>query len=175
MPSCKVNLNDSDHSYFGIWNDSAQTMRNYLWENFTHGDTVLFMDPYLVHWSNGNRNLCSSPNNGVCTAVDPRWDALRDELGHMVALANSVDLASLTPQPSKSSTGYALASASEYIVYAPSGGQFTVDLSATPGTLNTVWIDPATLATTNAGPTSGGAMHMFTSPAGTNDALLHLY
>src|SRR5262249_14722042 len=36
-PACKVNLNDSDHSYFGMWNDSPQKNRNYAWENFLAG------------------------------------------------------------------------------------------------------------------------------------------
>src|SRR5439155_5194397 len=27
-PRCKVNINDSDHSYFGMWNDSAQLNRS---------------------------------------------------------------------------------------------------------------------------------------------------
>src|SRR6185295_15121654 len=31
-PSCNVNINDSDHSYWGIWNDSPQQNRNYEWE-----------------------------------------------------------------------------------------------------------------------------------------------
>ena len=37
-PQCKVNINDSDHSYYGMWNDSAQTNRNYVWENFGNGN-----------------------------------------------------------------------------------------------------------------------------------------
>jgi hypothetical protein len=48
-PKCKVNVNDSDHSYFGMWNDTAQQNRQYAWENFTRGNNVLFMDPYVVH------------------------------------------------------------------------------------------------------------------------------
>ena len=48
-PACKVNVNDSDHSYFGIWKDTPQQNRNYAWENFTTGNQVLFMDPYVVY------------------------------------------------------------------------------------------------------------------------------
>ena len=48
-PKCKVNVNDSDHSYFGMWNDTAQQNRQYAWENFTRGNNVLFMDPYVVY------------------------------------------------------------------------------------------------------------------------------
>ena len=47
-PSCKVNINDSDHSYFGMWNDTPQKNRNYAWENFATGNQVVFMDPYVV-------------------------------------------------------------------------------------------------------------------------------
>ena len=49
-PACKVNVNDSDHSYFGMWNDTPRKNRNYAWENFTTGNQVLFMDPYLVYY-----------------------------------------------------------------------------------------------------------------------------
>ena len=66
-PKCKVNLNDSDHSYFGMWNDSAKTNRNYAWENFARGNNVVFMDPYTVDYPRQNRNLCVSPTNAVCT------------------------------------------------------------------------------------------------------------
>src|SRR5260221_7671250 len=37
--------NDSDHSYFGIWNDPPRKNRNYAWENFTTGNQVLFTRP----------------------------------------------------------------------------------------------------------------------------------
>ena len=33
-PRCKVNVNDSDHSYFGMWNSSAQNNRNFAWREF---------------------------------------------------------------------------------------------------------------------------------------------
>ena len=44
-PACKVNINDSDHSYFGMWNDTPQKNRDYAWQNFLNGNQVLFMDP----------------------------------------------------------------------------------------------------------------------------------
>ena len=49
-PACKVNINDSDHSYFGMWNNSAQENRQYAWENFLNGNQVVFMDPYTVYY-----------------------------------------------------------------------------------------------------------------------------
>jgi hypothetical protein len=176
-PACKVNINDSDHSYFGMWNDSAQVNRNYVWNNFTNGSTVLFMDPYTVYWA--NRNVCAGAQHGVCNAPDARWNNLRDNLGYMLTYANNkLDLVKTTPQPSLSSTGHCLANAAatgaEYVVYAPNGGTFTVDLSATTRTLKVEWLDPATGMTTSAGPVTGGSTaQSFTSPFG-NDTVLYL-
>ena len=64
-PTYKVNINDSDHSYFGMWNDTPRVNRNYAWENFMTGNQVLFMDPYLVYYPRQNRNLCLAPVNGI--------------------------------------------------------------------------------------------------------------
>ena len=57
-PSAKVIINDSDHSYYRMWDDTPQKNRNYIWENFANGSQVLFMDPYLVNWPKWKRNLC---------------------------------------------------------------------------------------------------------------------
>ena len=55
-PTCKVNVNDSDHSYFGMWNDTPQENRNYAWQNFMTGNQVLFMDPYALYYPREGRN-----------------------------------------------------------------------------------------------------------------------
>jgi len=47
-PARKVNINDSDHSYWEIWKESPQINRNYFWINFTQGNQTLFMDPWVV-------------------------------------------------------------------------------------------------------------------------------
>jgi hypothetical protein len=179
MPQCKVNINDSDHSYFGIWNDSTQTNRNYIWENFMNGDTVLFMDPYEISWTSGGRNNCANPTNGVCSAPDSRWDNLRDNLGYIIGFANTkLDLVKVAPSASLSSTMYCLANAvatgAEYLVYAPTGGSFTVDLSATQAVLNVEWFDPSTGNSMSAGTVTGGSKtQSFMSPYN-NDAVLYL-
>jgi Big-like domain-containing protein/collagenase-like protein with putative collagen-binding domain len=179
-PACKVNINDSDHSYFGMWNDSAQTNRNYIWENFTSGDSVIFMDPYVIYWTTGNRNLCGSPVNGVCNAVDTRWDNFRNNMGYVLTYANTkLDLLKMTPQGNLSSTGHCLAdnvaAGAEYLVYAPNGGTFTVNLSTQAGrTLNIEWLDPSSGAVTNGGTVPGGSSSQpFTAPFG-GDAVLYL-
>jgi hypothetical protein len=82
-PACKVNINDSDHSYFGMWNDSPQANRNYFWINFTQGNQTLFMDPYVVFYPREKRNLSPSPVHGISSAPDPRWDNVRDTMGYI--------------------------------------------------------------------------------------------
>ena len=109
-PPCKVNINDSDHSYFGMWNDSPQVNRNYFWINFTNGNQTLFMDPYVVYYPRENRNLCPSPVNGIGSGPDPRWDNVRDTMGYIRGYADRMNLAAMTPQGKLSSTGHALAS-----------------------------------------------------------------
>jgi hypothetical protein len=162
-----------------MWNDTAQTNRNYVWENFTGGNSVVFMDPYLIYWSSGNRNLCQSPSNGVCSGVDTRWDNLRNNLGYTLTYANKMDLAKMTAHASLSSTGYCLAqtpaTGAEYLVYAPNGGSFTVDLRAmvSSRTLNVEWFDPGTGTTTSGGTVSAGSVQSF-SPPFSGDSVLYL-
>jgi hypothetical protein len=62
----------------------------------------------------------------------------------------------------------------EYLIYAPSGGEFTVNLTATPGELNVEWFNPETGATTMGDPVVGGAQRTFTPPFA-GDAVLYLY
>ena len=178
-PSCKVNINDSDHSYFGMWNDSAQVNRNYVWENFANGNQVIFMDPYLIYWASGNRNLPANPVNGVGSAPDPRWNNFRDNMGYALAYANKMNLVKMTAQGNLASTGYVLANAAavgaEYLVYAPNGGSFTVNLSSSPNRpLSVEWLNPTTGAITSAGSLTGGSSSQsFTPPFG-GDAVLYL-
>jgi hypothetical protein len=174
-PACKVNINDSDHSYFGIWNDSAQTNRNYLWENFANGNGVIFMDPYTIFWSSGSRNLCQNPVNGVCSGVDTRWNNLRDNMGFIVSYANRMNLAAMTPQPSLSSTNYCLANAGvEYLVYEP-GASSSFTVSLTPATYAFEWFNPGsgTVASSGTITVSASGSQSFTKPFG-GDAVLYL-
>ena len=96
VPPCKVNINDSDHSYFGMWNDTAEQNRAYVWKNFLNGNQVLFMDPYEIYYPRENRNLCLLPVQGICSAADPRWDNFRDNMGYSRAYANRVNLSTMT-------------------------------------------------------------------------------
>ena len=157
-PAFKVNINDSDHSYFGMWNDTPQMNRNYAWKNFMTGNQVVFMDPYLVFYPRENRNLCLAPVNGIGRKPDQRWENFRDNLGHILRYSRKLNLANVAPKSSLSSTRFCLAqtptAGAEYLVYAPAGGPFRIDLSAMPGSrmLSVEWLNPATGTTIVAEP-----------------------
>jgi uncharacterized repeat protein (TIGR01451 family) len=179
-PRCKVNVNDSDHSYFGMWNDSAQVNRNYAWQNFTNGNQVLFMDPYNVSYPRESRNLCPSPTNAICTGPAARWENFRENLGDILRYSRKLNLANVTPRGSLTSTSHCLAqtpsAGAEYLIYAPQGGSFTVNLSAMPSsrTLNVEWFNPSTGATTVASPIAAGSSSQTFTPPFSGDAVLYL-
>jgi hypothetical protein len=138
------------------------------------------MDPYEIFWQGSPvRNNCLSPSNQVCTGgVDAKLNKFRASMGYLQSFANSnLNLVKMTPQGSLSSTGFCLADNSatgaEYVVYAPSGGTFTVNLSATTRALNVEWFNPATGVTTPVAATSGGSTMSFTAPF-SGDAVLYI-
>jgi hypothetical protein len=179
-PKCKVNINDSDHSYFGMWNDTPQQNRNYAWQNLTNGNQVLFMDPYLVYYPRQKRNLCSSPVNGIGEKPDPRWESFRSNLGYILKYSRKLNLSHVSPMGSLSSTRHCLAQTpavgAEYLIYAPSGGSFTVDLSAMPATrtLAVEWFNPATGETMTTEPVKAGSSSQSFTPPFKGDAVLYL-
>jgi len=179
-PTCKININDSDHSYFGMWKDSPQKNRNYAWENFMNGNQVLFMDPYVVHYPRENRNITASPVNGIGSEPDPRWNNFRGNLGYIVKYSRKLNLARVRPKGSLCSAGYCLAQTpsigAEYLVYAPDGGSFKLDLSAMPDTrmLDVEWFDPGTGTTIPRPPIVAGTMSQPFTPPFNGDAVLYL-
>lgn len=176
-PSCKVNVNDSDHSYFGMWNDSPQVNRNYFWINFTNGNQTIFMDPYIVYYPREKRNLCPSPVNGIGSGPDARWKNVRDTMGYIRSYADRMDLAAMTPQDKLSSTRHVLAHANspspEFLVYAPTGGKFTLDLSGSAGSFSVEWMNPSTGAKIAGEAANGGSKKTFVPPFD-GDAVLYL-
>lgn len=180
-PPCKVNVNDSDHSYYGtIWHDTPQKNRNYAWKNFMNGNQVLFMDPYEVYWTREGRNMCVSPVRGVCSAPDARWNNLRDNLGYIRRMSRKLNLVKVAPHPALSSTGFCLAqtpaAGAEYVVYTPEGSAFTVDVSAMPSsrTLSVEWLNPATGEEIKAKPVAAGSPAQRFVPPFSGDAVLYL-
>jgi hypothetical protein len=179
-PACKVNINDSDHSYWEIWKDTPQKNRNYVWQNFANGNQVAFMDPYVVSYTRQGRNMVDAPINGIGHAPDARWDNFRDNLGYILKYSQKMNLTKILPQQVLSSTGYCIAqtpaTGAEYLVYASNGGPFTVDLSAMSNKrkLAVEWFNPSTGTTMSQSPIAAGSSSQSFSPPFEGDAVLYL-
>ncbi len=151
----KVVLNDTDHLW-GIGGNQA-----WVWKSFLRGHNPIFMDPY----------------QGVVLSsqLDPKFDPVRRSMGYTRKLANRMNLVEMVPRNDLSSTKYCLANpGSEYLVYLPSGGTVTVDLSAASGALLVEWFNPTTGETVKGDETTGGAKRDFTAPF-SGDAVLYIY
>lgn len=61
----------------------------------------------------------------------------------------------------------------EYVVYAPSGGNITLDLAGATSDFSVEWLNPREGAYQIQGTVSGGSSHTFNAPD-TNDWVLHL-
>jgi hypothetical protein len=185
----KLVFNDTDHALgpaafvnptTGVIDDV--NLRRYVWENFTSGASgVIFMDPYIISIPTNQRNPCASPVSGICANPLTKYDPFRVALGRVPGFAAQLDLLRMLPLAQLSSTTFCLASnvatGGEFVVYAPSGGNFTLDLSVQAGkTLSITWFDPTTGAVTNSGNVSGGSTTTpFTTPWGTaHDSVLYL-
>jgi hypothetical protein len=148
----KVIITDSDHLW-GIGGD-----RYWAWESFTRGINILFMDEYDFDGANIN---------------NPAWVDLRRNLGYIRNLAQEIDLANMVPRGDLASSGYALASGDEFLVYLPSGGWVSVDLTKNPGPIYVEWFNPQTGKFTTGDTVSGGSVGRFNPPF-RGDAVLHL-
>ena len=139
-----VDLLDTDHIGWKIFINDADFTRAWVWKAFTRGHSALLME-----------NLSDSPG----------WIAGRAAMGHTRRYAERLDLAAMTPQNKLASTGYCLANpGSEYLVYLPSGGKVTVDLSGAKGELAVEWFDPASGKATAAHAAKGGVQQEFSAP-----------
>jgi hypothetical protein len=171
----KVIINDTDHSYgwVDIKHDGATGQRAWVWENFTAGNNVAFMDPYITKWSKRNFPEGSTADPEVGLRPDNYWDAIRAAMGSTLTYSNRMNLAAMTPQPILSSTQYCLSNPGvEYLVYQPSAGPFTLDLLA--ATYQYEWLNPSTNSIVLSGAlTAAGGKHSF-SPPFTGDAVLYL-
>jgi hypothetical protein len=127
----KVLIVDTDH-LCGVCADGS-----WVWKSFTRGINPIYMDPYdgaAIGFGAAGRD-----------PQDPRFPHARRAMGHTVAYASRIDLARMTPQPSRALSGYCLAKVtpeeSEILVYNPFGGETTVDLSGAAGALEVEWFN----------------------------------
>ncbi len=156
----KIILTDTDH----IWGVGGD--RVWAWKSFTRGMNVTFMDVYDCASGHAQYNT-----GGNCVATS--YENTRLNMGYIRAYANKMNLVAMTPRGDLVSSGYALASATEYLVYIPTGGAVTVNLAATPGTLTVEWFNPSTGTTTSGGTVAGGASRSLTPPF-SGDAVLYI-
>jgi hypothetical protein len=105
-------------------------------------------------------------------------DAVLDLEGHAARFFNDgrICFSEMRPDGRLSSTGICLARPGhQYIVYAPGGARFTVDLSAANGrTLSTRWYDPTTGKAVAGDEIAGGSAAEPFRPPFAGDAVLHL-
>jgi hypothetical protein len=138
----KVNLSDTDH-LCGICGDVP-----WVWKSLTRGHNVLLMDGY------DNSAGVSDP---AYHPDDPKWEAIRRNMGYARSYALRIDLSHALPRSDLASTKYCLAVVgTEYLVFAPTGGSFTVDLTGVSGTRTVEWFDPSTGETAAGGTVTGG-------------------
>lgn len=112
---------DTDH----IWVVGGHPI--WVWKAFTRGYNPICMDPF-------DREFFEkyTPSN---------QDEVRTAMGHTRRYAERIGLASMVPWPDMASTGYVLANPpTEYLIYQPQKGKFTVELET--GIYRYEWFQP---------------------------------
>jgi hypothetical protein len=139
----KVVIPDTDH-YFGVGGDA-----DWAWKEFTRGVGGI---AYMDCWKNQYLD---------CSDLGDPDQNFRNNLGYIRYYSNLINLENMAPHGELSSTGYALANPSatngEILVYLPSGGALTVNLTSMPGSLYGEWLNPQTGNITLANPIAGGS------------------
>ena len=124
----KVIIADTDHLW-GLGGDFK-----WAWKSFLRGLNPILMDPYQA----------ADVLDGVPAdfrSGGQKLARLRLNLGYIRAYADRIGLARMVPRTDLSSTRYCLAdTGSQYLVYQPVKGSFTVQLRA--GTYEAEWFDP---------------------------------
>lgn len=140
----KVILTDTDHLW-GIGGDPR-----WVWASFLRGLNPIFMD--------------GEPKGD--NVLEPAgWrHAVRLAMAQVRSYAERIDLRAMRPNADACSTGYCLAQpGTEYLVYQPDGGPFSVHLA--PGAYQAEWFRPATGEATAAGTVdTAGGRHEFRPP-----------
>jgi hypothetical protein len=156
----KVVIADTDH----VCGTCSNT--EWGWRSLTRGQQQMYMDPYDM---DGHSPTETGEVN------------MRTSLKYVQDYSGKIDLKHAVPSTTQSSTGYALvndgtAADDQYMVFAPDGGTFTVDLTNTSHNVVPEWLNTDTYATSTSSAVSAGSSGVsFTSPWGTtNSALLIL-
>jgi hypothetical protein len=162
----KVSIQDSDHWWVVPIYGNAQFGRAWVWKSFCRGHNPILME----HLSPQSFVARDHP----LTADDPGYVASRTAMGLTRRYAERTNLAAMTPSKDIASTKYCLTDpGKEYLVYLPSGGKVTVDLTAAKGELAVEWLDPNKDKSVAGGKIRGGGSQEFQPPF-SGDAVLYL-
>ncbi|MBE0698687.1 MAG: hypothetical protein IH586_17350, partial [Anaerolineaceae bacterium] len=166
--TAKVLIPDTDH----ICGVCGAGVPEFAWKALTRGYNVLYMD---VYDGEGYGVGANGYNPNDITFINARKN-----LGYARSYADRVNLATALPSTTICSTTFCLANTTagspKYLVYAPNGGTFTVNLSANPGVeFMMEWFNPATGQLQFKGKITGsGNSTQFTTPFG-GSSVLYLY
>jgi uncharacterized protein YjdB len=157
----KVVIGDTDH-FCGICGNVA-----WVWRSFTRGQNPILMDGY--------DGAAIGVGASDYTAGNPVWEAIRKNLGYARGYAARINLAAAFPRGDLASTGYCLAVVgSEYLVFLPSGGSASVNLTSVSGTRTVEWLNPTSGQTIVGATVSGGGSRTITAPfSGAAVAYIH--
>ncbi|MBI2009489.1 hypothetical protein HYS84_03765, partial [Candidatus Saccharibacteria bacterium] len=151
----KVIISDSDHHC-----GSNCTDGDWVWRDFTRGRNPIYMDDWGTRASS--------------TFYQKKRTSARNAMGQTNLYAKKMNLAAMTPRGDLASTGFALANPGlEYLIYQPTGGSFSVDLSVLSNTFSVEWLNVQSGAITSGGTITGGTTQTFTPPFG-GPAVLYL-
>jgi len=147
---------------------TPEIVRRTVWERALAGAGFVAQNDASFGWN---------PKCGMAAQKALR-DEVYDIVGYAARFFNDSDVRfwQMAPHGELTSTGRCLAQPGvEYVIYAPTGGAFTVDLSAAPDKLLAVrWYSPLTGRSCPATQIAGGnTTHKFTPPF-EGDAILHL-
>ena len=145
----KIIINDTDHL------DGKKAAPELVWKSFTRGLNPIIIDGRL---------------NGFDWPYNPE---ARAAMGHTRSYAERMNLAAAAPQPDLSSTSYVLANpGSEYLIYQPGSGPFTVDLKEK--VYRYEWFDPLAGKIAEGGTLSAGDGKREFNPPFSGQAVLYL-
>lgn len=162
----KVSLIDSDHWFVKELYRNPAFGREWVWKAFCRGHNPILME-HLAPLSFVDRDY-------PLTTDDPGYIASRRAMGQTRRMAERMNLAAMTPRANLASSGYCLADPGrEYMIYVPTGGEVSVDLSVASGSLAVEWMHPVEDAITSGGSITGGARRTLCAPFG-GEAVLYL-
>ncbi len=166
----KVSVLDTDH----IWGIGGQSV-DWVWRAFARGHNVLSMDSLKGPDLAGRSVRYDAETTPEKVAAE---DAAREGIRQTRAVSEMLDLRGARSRGDLSSTGFALAdpAGGAFVVYAPEGGGFALDLSGTAGKeLAARWVDVEAGTVAEAGGVEGGgSARRFDAPTGGRPAALVL-